>query len=112
MFDKYLNRILIVWLLFILVQPLIIREIRSELKLKADRASCEVFSTNLKHLLLAKPIKGECILGIDPGFAKGCKLALISPMGDFMFSNIIYPHKTNRKDEDIEIIRKILVNNK
>lgn len=106
---EYLN---LYFIIFVLVQPLIIREIRSELKQKADRASCEVFSTNLKHLLLAKPIKGECILGIDPGFANGCKLALISAMGEFMFGNIIYPHKANRKDQDVEIIRKILVNNK
>ncbi|KAJ3622016.1 hypothetical protein MTP99_002550 [Tenebrio molitor] len=92
-----------------LVEPLIKREIRSELKQKAERASCEVFSANLKQLLLATPLKGKHILGIDPGFSNGCKLALISPMGEMISHNVLYPHKSNRKDKDATILKDMLL---
>ncbi|RZC39162.1 S1 RNA-binding domain-containing protein 1, partial [Asbolus verrucosus] len=91
-----------------LVQPLIIREIRAELKQQAEKASCEVFSTNLKHLLLTAPLKGKYILGIDPGFANGCKLALISPMGELILNNVIYPHKSQSREKDKMILKNML----
>ncbi|XP_050310798.1 uncharacterized protein YdcI [Anthonomus grandis grandis] len=75
-----------------IVSPLIEREIRAELKQKAEKESCKVFSDNLKHLLLIPPMKGEPILGIDPGYANGCKLALISHTGSLLAQNVVYPH--------------------
>lgn len=52
----------------------------------------EVFANNLKQLLLTGPVKGEKILGIDPGFSNGCKLALISECGELLDSTTVYPH--------------------
>ncbi|CAH0554650.1 unnamed protein product [Brassicogethes aeneus] len=92
-----------------LIQPLIIREVRSELKLKAEKASYDVFSTNLKHLLLAPPLKGKTILAIDPGFANGCKLAVVSPTGTLLDNNVIYPH--TRKGGGEMVLQKILLRN-
>lgn len=68
------------------------RTVRSELTKRAEKASVEVFANNLKQLLLTAPVKGEKILGIDPGFSNGCKLALISECGDLLDTATIYPH--------------------
>ncbi|KAJ8967501.1 hypothetical protein NQ314_002816 [Rhamnusium bicolor] len=76
-----------------LVQPFIIREIRAELKTQAEKSSCDVFSVNLKHLLLIAPLKGKPILAIDPGYTNGCKLALVSPTGYLLSHDVIFPHK-------------------
>lgn len=73
------------------------RQIRAELKLKAEKASYEVFATNLKQLLLTPPVKGKKILGIDPGFSHGCKIALISETGCVLTYQVIYPHKDRTK---------------
>lgn len=68
------------------------RTVRSDLTKRAEKASVEVFANNLKQLLLTAPVKGEKILGIDPGFNNGCKLALISECGDLLDTATIYPH--------------------
>lgn len=91
------------------VQPLITRQIRADLKLKAEKASCEVFATNLKQLLLAPPLKGKFILGIDPGYSHGCKIALISDTGTVVSHAVIYPHKSdNEKSKSANLLKKIL----
>lgn len=74
------------------MKPLIAREVRSHLKKLADKVSVEVFAKNLKQLLLMHPIKGNKILGIDPGFRNGCKMALISEQNDVLATETIYPH--------------------
>lgn len=74
------------------MKPLITREIRSNLKTFADKVSVEVFAKNLKQLLLMHPIKGHKILGIDPGFRNGCKMAMISEQNDVLATATIYPH--------------------
>lgn len=91
---------------YFVVQPLIIRQIRAELKLRAEKASHEVFATNLKQLLLTPPLKGKKILGIDPGFAHGCKMALISETGSVLTHNVIYPHKDKTKASGV--LRSVL----
>ncbi|KAJ8967306.1 hypothetical protein NQ317_013775 [Molorchus minor] len=91
-----------------LVQPLIIREIRSELKSKAEKASCDVFSTNLKQLLLTAPLKGKPILAIDPGYSNGCKLALVSQTGSLLSYNVIYLLKTKGQMEYAELLKTML----
>lgn len=68
------------------------RTIRTDLTKRAEKASVEVFANNLKQLLLTAPVKGEKILGVDPGFTNGCKLALISECGDLLDSATVYPH--------------------
>lgn len=90
-----------------------IREIRAELKNKAERASCEVFSTNLKHLLLSPPFKGKAILGMDPGFSNGCKIALVSALGKLLAHATIYPLKKNsQKEKDARILKDMLLEHK
>lgn len=74
------------------MHPFVQRQIRGELTKLAEIASIEVFATNLKQLLLMSPIKGERILGIDPGFTNGCKIALISECTDLLAHDVIYPH--------------------
>jgi len=54
---------------------------RSELTKTAEKASVSVFGSNLKQLLLAPPVRGKVILGVDPGFHNGCKFAVVSPTG-------------------------------
>ncbi|KAF2899137.1 hypothetical protein ILUMI_07046 [Ignelater luminosus] len=90
-----------------LVQPYIVREVRSEMKSKAEKASYEVFSTNLKQLLLMPPLKGRPILGIDPGYSNGCKMAVISETGSVLANAVVYPHK-NKTDRDATILRNML----
>lgn len=74
------------------MKPFINRQIRSTLTKSAEKESIEVFSKNVKQLLLLKPVKGKRILGIDPGFRNGCKLALISEQNDVLETDCIYPH--------------------
>lgn len=74
------------------MQPLICRQLRNELTKIAEKASVEVFGQNLKQLLLMSPVKGVKVLGIDPGFSNGCKIALISECSNILYTNIIFPH--------------------
>lgn len=74
------------------MQPLVGRQIRGDLTKTAECASIEVFASNLKQLLLMSPVKGEPIIGIDPGFKNGCKVALISECANVLATDVIYPH--------------------
>lgn len=74
------------------MQPLLSRQVRSDLNDLAEKASISVFAKNLRELLLTSPLKGERILGIDPGFSNGCKMALISETADVLDTGVIYPH--------------------
>lgn len=79
------------------VNPLLCRQIHGELTKTAQAASIEVFATNLKQLLLMSPVKGERIVGIDPGFTNGCKVAIISEQSMVLDTTVLYPHNTNQK---------------
>ncbi|KAL9889578.1 uncharacterized protein YdcI isoform 1-T2 [Glossina fuscipes fuscipes] len=95
------------------LQPLLCRQIRSDLNEKAKKASIDVFGKNLKQLLLMSPLKGERILGIDPGFTNGCKYALISETADVLETGVLYPHRRNTDPEEIgEQLAKILLRHK
>ena len=96
-----------------LIMPSIEREIRADLTEKAAHHAIEVFSENLKHLLLQPPMKGKQILGVDPAFRTGCKLAVINPYGTFIDKSVIYPHPPKSKVEasEKEIVRMIKENN-
>jgi len=68
-----------------------------------------VFGKNLKQLLLMSPLKGERILGIDPGYTNGCKLALISETADVLDTGVIYPHgrQANKKGAEQKLIQML-----
>lgn len=81
-----------------LLFPSIEREIRSELSEKASDQSISVFTLNLEQLLLTPPLKNRVILGFDPAYRTGCKLAVIGVNGDFIYKDVIYPHKKNENE--------------
>lgn len=87
-----------------LILPSIEREIRSELTQKAEEHAIEIFSENLKNLLLQPPLKGKKILGLDPAYRTGCKLAVINEYGSFVDKNVIYPHPPVSKTDQAEKI--------
>lgn len=74
-----------------LLQPSIEREIRSALSEKAENQAIDVFSKNLKSLLLQPPLRGRTVLGVDPAFRTGCKLAVIDETGKVLAISVMYP---------------------
>ena len=74
-----------------LIAPAIEREIRSELTEKAEDGAIEVFGKNLEQLLMQPPIVGQTVLGWDPAFRTGCKLAVVDPTGKVIGTTVIYP---------------------
>jgi uncharacterized protein len=76
-----------------LIGPSIEREIRSELTQKADDNAIHIFSENLRSLLLQPPMKGKMVLGVDPAYRTGCKLAVVDTMGKMIEIDVIYPHQ-------------------
>lgn len=75
------------------IGPSIEREIRSELTEQADEQAINIFGENLRNLLLQPPLKGKMVLGLDPAYRTGCKLAVIDPTGKVIDIDVIYPHK-------------------
>ncbi|XP_043652839.1 uncharacterized protein YdcI isoform X1 [Drosophila teissieri] len=89
------------------LQPLMCRQIRADLKEKAQKAAIDVFAKNLKQLLLMSPLKGERILGVDPGYTNGCKLAIISETADVLDTGVIYPHgaRSNKRAAEQKLVQ-------
>lgn len=75
------------------IAPAIEREIRNELTEKADEQAIAVFGENLRNLLLQPPLKGKVVLGFDPAYRTGCKLAVLDETGKVLDIAVIYPHK-------------------
>ncbi len=75
------------------IQPAIEREIRSTLTEEAEDQAIKVFGENLRNLLLQAPLKGQTILGFDPAYRTGCKLAAVDATGKLLGIKVIYPHK-------------------
>ena len=75
-----------------LIQPSVEREIRAELTEKAEAQAIHIFSENLRNLLLQPPLKGKFILGVDPAYRTGCKLAVVDDTGKLLEVSAIYPH--------------------
>ncbi|MFB9860874.1 Tex family protein [Salinicoccus siamensis] len=82
-----------------LIIPSIEREVRQELTEKSERHAVHIFEENLKRLLLQPPLKGHVILGVDPAFRTGCKLAVIDAAGQFLDKDVIYPHPPQSKQD-------------
>lgn len=76
-----------------LIAPSVEREVRAALTEKAEAQAIHVFSENLKSLLLQPPLKGRMVLGVDPAFRTGCKLAVIDETGKMLEIAVIYPHQ-------------------
>ncbi len=76
-----------------LILPSIERELRAELTEKSSTIAIKTFGTNLEHLLLTRPIKKSRILGFDPAFRTGCKLAVLDELGNVLDISVIYPHE-------------------
>jgi uncharacterized protein len=98
-----------------LVFPSIEREIRNLLTEQADLHAIEIFASNLRQLLLQSPINNKIILGIDPGFVSGSKLAVIDATGKYVEGKTIYPHPPQNRTEEskktlLELINKYDVN--
>lgn len=76
-----------------LIKPSVEREIRSELKETAEEQAIQVFAANLRQLLLQPPMKGQVVLGVDPAYRTGCKLAVVDETGKLLHIDVIYPHE-------------------
>ncbi len=87
-----------------LLGPSVENEIENDLFEKAEDSSLRLFSTNLKQLLLESPLKGKRILGFDPGYRNGCKLALIDETGAVVSSCIIYPTVGREKEAETKLL--------
>ncbi|MGM9970423.1 MAG: Tex family protein [Anaeroplasma sp.] len=92
-----------------LIAPSIGREIRGILTEKAEEQAIHIFSLNLKNLLLQAPIKGKVVLGVDPAFRTGCKLAVISEASNVLEIGVIYP---NEKSKDSKVDPKLTLQSK
>lgn len=92
-----------------LISPAIEREIRSYLTEKAEEKSIEVFAKNLNQLLMESPLVGKTILGWDPAFRTGCKLAIIDETGKVLDTSLIYPTAPqNKVKESIKTVRELI----
>ncbi len=80
-----------------LIFPSIEREIRSELTEIASDSAMKVFAVNLKQLLMQPPVKGKTVLGLDPGYRTGCKVAVVDSTGKVLDTTVIYPTHGDRK---------------
>lgn len=94
-----------------LISPSIEREIRSELTETADENAIKVFALNLKQLLMQPPVKGKTVLGLDPGYRTGCKVAVVDDTGKVLDTAVIYPTHSDKKIQEsrhklLELINK------
>lgn len=92
-----------------LIGPAIEREIRGELTEKAEDGAIKVFGKNLEQLLLQPPIAGQVVLGWDPAFRTGCKLAVVDPTGKVLDTVVIYPTAPQNKVEEAKATVKKLI---
>ena len=80
-----------------LIFPSIEREVRNHLTELAQERAISVFGENIKNLLLQPPLKGKVVMGFDPGYVNGCKIAVVDESGKFLDEAIVYPHKPQGK---------------
>ena len=92
-----------------LVAPSVEREIYNDLFDNACEGAIALFSDNLKHLLMQSPIKGKVVLGFDPGYVNGCKLAVVDPVGKVIDTGVIYPTKPRQRTEEAKRVVKSMI---
>lgn len=92
------------------IKPAIEREVRNELSEKAEEGAINVFGENLRNLLLQAPLKGRVVMGFDPAYRSGCKLAIVDETGKVLKIKVIYPHAASqsRMDEAAVVFKKLL----
>ncbi len=92
-----------------LIGPAIEREIRSDLTERAEDGAIKVFGKNLEQLLMQPPIANQVVLGWDPAFRTGCKLAVVDPTGKVLDTAVIYPTAPQNKVEEAKVVLKKLI---
>ena len=92
-----------------LIAPSIERDIRNELTENAEDGAISVFGKNLKQLLMQQPIAGKTVLGWDPAFRTGCKLAVVDPTGKVLATTVIFPTEPQKKIEESKAVLKKLI---
>ena len=92
-----------------LIAPAIEREIRNDLTEKAEDGAIKVFGKNLEQLLMQPPIAGKTVLGWDPAFRTGCKLAVVDPTGKVLDTTVVYPTAPQNKVEETKRVVKKLI---
>lgn len=80
-----------------LILPSIEREVRNALTEKADKSAIKVFAVNLHKYLMQPPVKGKTVMGFDPAFRTGCKIAIVNPLGDLLTFTTVYPTQPQNK---------------
>ncbi len=93
-----------------LIEPSVQREIRNVLTEKADISAIKNFSTNLKQLLMQPPVKGKTVLGLDPGYRTGCKVAVVDHTGKVLDTGVIYITHSEAQKESAKVTIKSLIN--
>ncbi|XP_006272234.1 S1 RNA-binding domain-containing protein 1 [Alligator mississippiensis] len=91
-----------------LIYPLLCREFRSKLTSDAEKESVMMFGRNLRQLLLTSPVRGRTLMGVDPGYKHGCKLAIISPTSQILHTDVVYLH-SGQGFREAEKIRRLLL---
>ncbi|MGM9641852.1 MAG: Tex family protein [Eubacteriales bacterium] len=92
-----------------LIAPSVEREIRNDLTDVASEGAIKVFSDNLKHLLMQPPLRGKTVMGFDPGYRTGCKLAVVDRTGKVIDTAVIYPTKPQQRiEESTKIVTKLI----
>ena len=97
-----------------LISPSIEREIRNELKEAAEEGAIKVFSENLKSLLMQSPVKGKVVMGFDPGFRTGCKIAVVDETGKVIDTSVAYVtdgSSEKKKIESKKSLKKMILEN-
>ncbi len=92
-----------------LLLPAIERDVRRTLTEYAEQHAIEVFATNLRGLLSAPPLANRTVLGIDPGFRTGCKVAVVDPTGKVLATETIYPHEPQRRSREAQATLAVLI---
>lgn len=92
-----------------LIAPSIEREIRSDIFDNASEGAIKVFADNLSHLLMQSPLKGKTVMGFDPGYAHGCKLAVVDKTGKVVDTAVIYPVEPRKQTEKSKEVVKRLI---
>ncbi|KAM8787155.1 S1 RNA-binding domain-containing protein 1 isoform 2-T2 [Rhynchonycteris naso] len=92
-----------------LIYPLLCREFRAKLTSDAEKESVMMFGRNLRQLLLTSPVPGRTLMGVDPGYKHGCKLAIISPTSQILHTDVVYLH-CGQGYREAEKIKRLLLN--
>jgi protein Tex len=93
-----------------LIAPSIEREVRNELTEKAEEQAIHIFAENLRSLLLQPPMRGKYVLGVDPAYRTGCKLAVVDDTGKMLEIGVIYPHPPKAKRDEAKRVMKDFLN--